>query len=74
MKTGTVTDLDGNVCPTGWHVPADEEWSELKDFPGGEHAAKVADAVLLEGAYPASGHFRPECPRIPDDGPVEPRR
>jgi uncharacterized protein (TIGR02145 family) len=25
-----------NVCPAGWHVPADEEWSMLRDFLGGE--------------------------------------
>jgi len=22
----------GNLCPTGWHVPSDEEWIELTDF------------------------------------------
>ena len=29
----------GNLCPTGWHVPKDEEWSELADFSGGEGIA-----------------------------------
>jgi len=24
-----------NVCPTGWHVPSDEEWTILYDFLGG---------------------------------------
>jgi uncharacterized protein (TIGR02145 family) len=28
-----------NVCPTGWHVPTDEEWRILRDFLGGEIAA-----------------------------------
>jgi len=23
------------LCPTGWHVPTDDEWSELTDFIGG---------------------------------------
>lgn len=28
------------ACPTGWHLPADEEWTALTDFLGGEdHAA-----------------------------------
>jgi uncharacterized protein (TIGR02145 family) len=24
------------LCPTGWHVPSDEEWTTLTDFLGGE--------------------------------------
>ena len=24
-----------NVCPTGWHVPTDDEWTELTDYLGG---------------------------------------
>ena len=28
-----------NVCPTGWHVPTDAEWTELADFCGGENIA-----------------------------------
>ena len=24
------------VCPTGWHVPSDAEWSELQDYVGGQ--------------------------------------
>jgi uncharacterized protein (TIGR02145 family) len=25
-----------NVCPSGWHVPTDSEWSVLNDYLGGE--------------------------------------
>jgi uncharacterized protein (TIGR02145 family) len=25
-----------NVCPTGWHLPSDSEWTELTDYLGGE--------------------------------------
>ena len=25
----------GGLCPTGWHVPSDAEWTELVDFIGG---------------------------------------
>lgn len=25
-----------NVCPTGWHVPTDAEWSLLRNYLGGE--------------------------------------
>ena len=28
-----------NVCPTGWHVPTDAEWSVLTDYLGGESVA-----------------------------------
>ena len=27
------------LCPTGWHVPSDEEWTVLTDYLGGEDAA-----------------------------------
>lgn len=28
-----------NVCPTGWHLPSDEEWTELTEYLGGESVA-----------------------------------
>ena len=27
------------LCPTGWHVPTDDEWTELTDYLGGENVA-----------------------------------
>jgi uncharacterized protein (TIGR02145 family) len=36
LYTGySVTDSRG-VCPTGWHLPSDSEWTTLTDFLGGE--------------------------------------
>ena len=29
----------GKLCPTGWHVPSDAEWTELTDYLGGESVA-----------------------------------
>ena len=29
------------VCPTGWHVPTDAEWTVLTDYLGGESVAGV---------------------------------
>jgi uncharacterized protein (TIGR02145 family) len=34
----SVTD-QRNVCPVGWHVPADGEWTTLTDYLGGEDVA-----------------------------------
>lgn len=32
------------ACPTGWHLPTDDEWTQLTDFVGGEDNA----AALLK--------------------------
>ena len=29
----------GNICPQGWHVPSDAEWTKLSNFLGGETIA-----------------------------------
>jgi uncharacterized protein (TIGR02145 family) len=29
----------GKLCPTGWHVPSDAEWTTLVDFAGGSDYA-----------------------------------
>lgn len=33
------TNGNKNVCPTGWHVPTDAEWTTLTTFLGGESVA-----------------------------------
>jgi uncharacterized protein (TIGR02145 family) len=35
----------GKLCPEGWHVPSDEEWTTLTDFLGG---SDVAGGLLKE--------------------------
>jgi uncharacterized protein (TIGR02145 family) len=35
----------GKLCPTGWHVPTDTEWTTLTDYLGG---SKVAGGKLKE--------------------------
>jgi uncharacterized protein (TIGR02145 family) len=35
-----------NVCPSGWHVPSDGEWTILTTFLGGE---SVAGRIMKEG-------------------------
>jgi uncharacterized protein (TIGR02145 family) len=34
-----ITNGSKNVCPTGWHVPTDAEWTVLTDYLGGESEA-----------------------------------
>ena len=29
----------GNLCPTGWHVPGDAEWTMLTEYVGGTETA-----------------------------------
>ena len=33
------TNGNKNVCPTGWHVPTDAEWTVLTEYLGGESVA-----------------------------------
>ena len=46
-----------NVCPTGWHVPADAEWTILTDYLGGEEVAggKLKETGLTHWASPNTG-------------------
>lgn len=43
----------GNLCPTGWHVPTDEEWTSLTDYVGGVSVAgtklKATDGWVTGG-------------------------
>jgi uncharacterized protein (TIGR02145 family) len=43
-----------NVCPTGWHVPTDNEWTILTDYLGGESVAggKMKEAGTIKWNNP----------------------
>lgn len=47
----------GNLCPTGWHVPSDSEWTALTDFLGGESTAggKLKEAGTSHWDTPNTG-------------------
>ncbi len=36
--TGTIGTIQG-ICPTGWHLPTDDEWTTLTDYLGGTSVA-----------------------------------
>ena len=42
------TVITGKLCPIGWHVPSDGEWTVLTDFLGGE---TVAGGKLKEAGF-----------------------
>jgi hypothetical protein len=43
------------VCPDGWHLPSDAEWTELTDYPG--FTALLGGLRDLSGAFNVIGHY-----------------
>ncbi len=47
----------GNLCPSGWHVPSDGEWTALTDYLGGESIAggKLKETGTTHWTSPNTG-------------------
>ena len=47
----------GNLCPIGWHVPSDADWTTLTTYLGGESIAggKLKEAGIAHWSSPNSG-------------------
>ena len=46
----------GNLCPTGWHVPTDDEWTTLTTYLGGEAVAgKLKETGTTHWQAPNTG-------------------
>lgn len=47
----------GKLCPAGWHVPSDEEWTTLTDYLGGKSiaGAKLKEAGTSHWLSPNTG-------------------
>lgn len=47
----------GNLCPDGWHVPADAEWTNLTEYLGGDSIAggKIKETGITHWANPNTG-------------------
>jgi uncharacterized protein (TIGR02145 family) len=45
------------VCPTGWHLPSDQEWITLTDYLGGQSVAggKLKEADTIHWSSPNEG-------------------
>jgi uncharacterized protein (TIGR02145 family) len=56
MQGSTTPGVQG-ICPQGWHVPTDVEWTILTDFLGGEGVAggKMKEAGTAHWAFPNIG-------------------
>ncbi len=59
------------LCPAGWHVPSDEEWTVLEDFLGGRGAGtklKAAEKTEIRVRYEDSGGYyeQKSCPNCAD--------
>jgi len=51
------TVITGKLCPDGWHVPGDDEWTILTDFLGGNDIAggKMKETGTLHWQTPNTG-------------------
>jgi len=47
----------GKLCPTGWHVPTDDEWTTLVNYLGGESVAggKMKETGTVHWSSPNTG-------------------
>ena len=43
------------ICPDGWHLPKNEEWTTLTDFLGSNAGGKMKEAGFAHWAYPNNG-------------------
>ena len=43
------------VCPTGWHLPSDAEWTQLTDYLGGVSGGKLKETGTTHWTSPNTG-------------------
>lgn len=53
----------GKLCPAGWHVPSDDEWTTLTDYLGGVTVAggKLKETGTSHWASPNTGASNESC-------------
>ncbi len=59
-----------SACPAGWHLPGDEEWTELADYLGGLSVAgsKLKESGTTHWADPNTGTNETEFTALPGGG------
>ena len=57
MMLGETTPGKQGICPNGWHIPTDSEWTTLTNFLGGETIAggKMKEIGYSHWVYPNTG-------------------
>jgi uncharacterized protein (TIGR02145 family) len=45
-----------NVCPSGWHLPSDAEWTKLSDYLGGDNIAGGKMKTNTDWQYDANSN------------------
>ena len=57
MMQYTTTEGAQGICPTGWHLPTDAEWTVLTNFLGGESIAggKMKESGIVHWNAPNTG-------------------
>ena len=57
MMLGSTTPGAQGICPDGWHLPTDDEWTSLSTFLGGVNVAggKMKEAGTIHWALPNFG-------------------
>jgi uncharacterized protein (TIGR02145 family) len=57
MMQYVITEGAKGICPTGWHLPTDAEWTTLTTFLGGEQVAggKMKEAGYVHWISPNTG-------------------
>jgi uncharacterized protein (TIGR02145 family) len=55
--TDTLSNSGKNICPSGWHVPSDAEWTVLANYLGGENIAgnKLKETGTMHWNSPNTG-------------------
>jgi uncharacterized protein (TIGR02145 family) len=55
--SNTIPSLRQGICPIGWHIPSDAEWTVLTTYLGGENVAggKMKEAGTMHWEYPNTG-------------------
>jgi uncharacterized protein (TIGR02145 family) len=41
----------GKLCPTGWHVPGDQDWTTLEQFLGEDFCGKMVEGWTNESGF-----------------------
>jgi uncharacterized protein (TIGR02145 family) len=59
---------EGHLCPAGWHVPGDEEWTTIEQFIGQDALIKMFECAIPTGGTNESSFSATNTYYRSDDG------